>query len=357
MSCRSRCGGAPRGRDRRARMTTGLLRRARRLHGDGRGIDADSTSANPEKAAQQRIETFGRGHGRRRLGSAANTLSATSSAPRRGAASRTFSKRLNAPKARTPTAPLAQSPPWFVRHVRRSVSLRHHDHERGRGMRPPRARGQPWRSTARGHERERRRPPEPGRTAREHRPDPESSTESAAIPFMSGRPWATSQASNRSLVGRDAARELRQDLAARAHHDRSHGRVEGELVATDRRGALRRIRGATDEAKERELVDGSKRVRPASHRIGERSGGHTRTEGVAQRLTVPRSVASDTEARAPPAEAGRTAHGCPRRPWAPTLAHSWSRPRVTPTRPGSARIASSVPATYGSGVSPRRGAA
>ena len=46
---------------------------------------------------------------------------------------------------------------------------------------------------------------------------------------------------------------------------------------------------------------------------------------------------------------GQARHVC--RGW-PTLDDSWSSPRVRPTRPFTARIASSVPATYGVGLSP-----
>ena len=237
---------------------------------------------------EHRIETFGPdGREGLRLGGQHALPLVLGLASRGGVAN--LPERLDDRRVVRPTAPPAQP---FARvralHGRQVGVPGHHDHtngERDRVALEPRGEALPV-------------PPLVGmsesvddrlaqaRTAREHRPDLAVRRQRARHAFRVRKATGHQpQASHRSLVGRDAARELRQDLAARAHHDRSHGGVEGELVATDRRGALRRIRGATDEAKERELVDGSKRVRPASHRIGERSGGHTRTEGVAQRLT------------------------------------------------------------------------
>ena len=89
------------------------------------------------------------------------------------------------------------------------------------------------------------------------------------------------------LAGGDAAHEPSHHLPARAHQDRSHRGVERAVVATDHGGGLRRVGRATQEAQERELVDGADLVRAASHRLGESGGDRAGAQRVAERLTGP----------------------------------------------------------------------
>jgi hypothetical protein len=77
------------------------------------------------------------------------------------------------------------------------------------------------------------------------------------------------QAPHPGLAGGDAAHVSCQYLPARAHDDRSHRGVVGHVVATDHGGGLRRVGRATQEAEERELVDGADLLRIAAHRLGE----------------------------------------------------------------------------------------
>ncbi len=68
---------------------------------------------------------------------------------------------------------------------------------------------------------------------------------------------------------------------------RGHRGVVAQVVPTDRRGGLRRIGRATQEAEERELVDGTDVVRTASHLMGETRGDRAGAQGMAGRLTGP----------------------------------------------------------------------
>ena len=95
------------------------------------------------------------------------------------------------------------------------------------------------------------------------------------------------QSPHPGLAGGDAAHVSSEHLPARAHEDRSHRGVVGPLVATYHGGGLRRIRRATQEAEERELVDGADVVRAASHRLGEGGGDRAGAQRVAERLTGP----------------------------------------------------------------------
>jgi hypothetical protein len=107
------------------------------------------------------------------------------------------------------------------------------------------------------------------------------------VPQFSNRTSDEPDAPRRRLVGSDAAHEPSHQLPARAHDHRSHRRVEGPIVTTDHDGRLRRIRRATHEAEERELVDGADIVRAASQRLGEGGRDRAGAQRVAERLAGP----------------------------------------------------------------------
>ena len=89
------------------------------------------------------------------------------------------------------------------------------------------------------------------------------------------------------LAGGDTAHVASHDLRARAHDHRSHRRVVAHVVATDHGGGLRGVGGATQEAEERELLDGADLVLTASQLSGERDGDRAGAQGMAEALTGP----------------------------------------------------------------------
>jgi hypothetical protein len=99
------------------------------------------------------------------------------------------------------------------------------------------------------------------------------------------RPSDEPGASQRGLADTDAADEPPDRLAARAHDDRSHRRVEGEVVSPDESGSLRGVRRATQEAQKRELLDGANVFGPAVERPGESARDRAGPQRVTGRLT------------------------------------------------------------------------
>ena len=105
-----------------------------------------------------------------------------------------------------------------------------------------------------------------------------------AVPQVGDCPRDEPEALQRRLAGADGAHEPPHQLPPRRHQDRRHRGVEGPIATTDQRGGLGRIRRATEEAEERELVDGANVVRTAPHRLCEggcdRAGAQSVAEGL-----------------------------------------------------------------------------